>query len=130
MEALRLVSHASVPPALHLRSLNPHVAATLKGSAVAIARGGPAPVGQASLQGQLVTGVSSFGAQGTNAHALVRGTHDAVRAAEGRQNVLLSKARFWVAPVMQVSYVMHFACNQHSSALFLFLLCVFMWSES
>ena len=70
MEALNLVSFSSIPPALHLTNLNPHVAATLQGRAVGIARGGPAPVGQTSASGLLVTGVSSFGAEGTNAHAL------------------------------------------------------------
>ena len=125
MEALRLVSHAGVPPALHLRTLNPHVAAILKGRAVAIARGGPAPVGQVSLQGLLVTGVSSFGAQGTNAHALLRGTNDAVGALQGRVNVVLHKARFWIAPAMQVSHVMHCACNQHHSALFVIFFVIF-----
>ena len=102
MEALNLVSHASVPPALHLRTLNPHVAATLQGRAMGIARGGPAPMGQVSADGLLVTGVSSFGAQGTNAHAIVRG-NDSMGSAGRRGEVRLQTARCWVAPAMQVS---------------------------
>ncbi len=103
MEALNLVSHASVPPALHLRTLNPHVAATLQGRAVGIVRGGPAPMGQVSADGLLVTGVSSFGAQGTNAHAIVRGSNDGMGSAGRRGEVRLQTARCWVAPAMQVS---------------------------
>ena len=103
MEALNLVSHSSVPPALHLRTLNPHVAATLHGRAVGIARGGPAPLGQVSADGLLVTGVSSFGAQGTNAHAIVRGSNDARGSAGRRGEVRLQTARCWVASAMQVN---------------------------
>ncbi|KAL0047289.1 hypothetical protein WJX82_000056 [Trebouxia sp. C0006] len=102
MEALNLVSHASAPPALHLRTLNPHVAATLQGRAVGIVRGGPAPMGQVSADGLLVTGVSSFGAQGTNAHAIVRGSNDGMGSAGRRGEVRLQTARCWVAPAMQV----------------------------
>ena len=104
MEALNLVSHASVPPALHLRTLNPHVTVTLQGRTVGIARGGPAPMGQAPAHGLLVTGVSSFGAQGTNAHALVRGTScDGGMDVRGRHEVLLQRGRCWVVPETQVS---------------------------
>lgn len=101
MEALSLVSLSSIPPALHLRNLNPHVAATLQGRAVGIAGGGPAPVGQASASGLLVTGVSSFGAQGTNAHALVRGANSVVAAREA-YTAHLQTTRCWVAPPAQV----------------------------
>lgn len=102
MEALNLVSHAGIPPALHLRNLNPHVAATLQTRAVGIARGGPAPLGQIGASGGLVTGVSSFGAQGTNAHALVRGNAGSMMSARGRTNVMLQTSRCWVAPAFQV----------------------------
>ena len=89
MEALNLGSHASVPPALHLRTMNPHVAAVLHSRAVGNARGGPAPVGHVSGAGLLVTGVSSFGAQVTNAHALVSGTANIRKRVTGRHAVLL-----------------------------------------
>lgn len=102
MEALNLASFSSIPPALHLRNLNPHVAATLQGRAVGIARGGPAPVGQVSPAGLLVTGVSSFGAQGTNAHALVRGTDNTVVAVREGRRAELQTSRYWVAPAAQV----------------------------
>ena len=101
MEALNLVSLSCIPPALHLRNLNPHVAAALQGTAVGIARGGPAPVGQTSAGGLLVTGVSSFGAQGTNAHALVRGTNSVVSVSE-RHTAELQTSRYWIAPASQV----------------------------
>lgn len=102
MEALNLASHSSVPPALHLRNLNPHVAAILQSRAVGIARGGPAPMGQVSAAGLLVTGVSSFGAQGTNAHALVRGTGNCVGVAREGRRAELQTSRCWVAPAAQV----------------------------
>ena len=102
MEALNLVSHSSIPPALHLRNLNPHVAATLHGRALGIARGGPAPVTQIRASGWLVTGVSSFGAQGTNAHALVRGIDGSMISTRGGTNVVLQTSRCWVAPAFQV----------------------------
>ena len=103
MEALNLVSHACAPPALHLRSLNPHVAATLQSRAVGVARGGPAPIGQVSANGLLITGVSSFGAQGTNAHAIVRGSDCTMGSVGERREVLLQTTRCWVAPAVQVS---------------------------
>ena len=101
MEALNLVSLSCMPPALHLRGLNPHVAATLQGRAVGIVRGGPAPVGRVSASGLLVTGVSSFGAQGTNAHALVRGANSMVAVREGHA-ANLQTSRCWVGPPAQV----------------------------
>lgn len=102
METLNLASHSSIPPALHLRNLNPHVAAILQGRAVGIARGGPAPVGQLSAEGLLVTGVSSFGAQGTNAHALVRGTGNTVGLAREGRRAEFQTSRYWVAAAAQV----------------------------
>lgn len=100
LEALNLVAHSSIPPALHLRNLNPHVTATLQGRAVGIARGGPAPVGQVSARGLLVTGVSSFGAQGTNAHALVKGS--SISSTKPESKAMVQTSRCWVAPAMQV----------------------------
>ena len=110
MEALNLVSLSSIPPALHLRNLNPHVAATLQGRAVGIARGGPAPLGQVSASGLLVTGVSSFGAQGTNAHALVRGANSVVAVREGYR-ADLQTSRCWVAPPAQVHTSLNVVAN-------------------
>ena len=106
MEASLLIQHAAVPPALHVRHLNPHVHGALRGHAVAVARGGPLGMPSSRADGrQLVLGVSSFGAQGTNAHALVASSREhAAIAADSCSNSL---SRLWqpsycyVAPPVQ-----------------------------
>lgn len=74
MEAIQVAQRAATAPALHLRHLNPHVHGALQGHSVAIARGGPSGVPCIVPDGRLVLGVSSFGAQGTNAHAIISGS--------------------------------------------------------
>lgn len=89
---------------------------------------------QVSSQGLLVTGVSSFGAQGTNAHALVRGRGNTAARAPSGGAVLLHKGRHWVTPDMQVgwntcccwqtsvlSMVCRAVCNRVQSACLLML---------
>ncbi len=101
MEAALLVQHASVPPALHLRHLNPHVRAPLAAKAVAIARGGPHALPLAAANRRLAVGVSSFGAQGTNAHALVGGaaSHATVHTgAVAADPQMWRRSYCWVAP--------------------------------
>jgi len=98
-----LVQAAAVPAALHLRNLNPHVFGALAGHAVSIARGGPygVPAGQPGSSA-LMVGVSSFGAQGTNAHALMAGSGAAavIGAAEAGQTAW-RRSRCYVAPAVQ-----------------------------
>lgn len=107
MEAALLVQHAAVQPAVSLRILNPHVHSALQGHAVSIARGGPYGVPSAHTDKQLLLGVSSFGAQGTNAHALVSGSRAAAAIPINTAGVVgESKWRTticWVAPQVQVS---------------------------
>lgn len=100
--AALLVQAAVAPPALHLRHLNPHVHGALAGHAVAIARGGPAGVPSAAAA--LTVGVSSFGAQGTNAHALLAGSGVAAAidsAAAGQRSPAWRRSRCYVAPAVQ-----------------------------
>ena len=103
--AALLVQAAAVPPALHLRHLNPHVHGALAGHAVSIARGGPYGVPSAApAAAALTVGVSSFGAQGTNAHALLGGSGAAATidsAAAGQPAPAWRRSRCYVAPAVQ-----------------------------
>lgn len=102
-----LVQAASAPPALHLRHLNPHVHGALTGHAVSIARGGPYGVPHTQPSNALMLGVSSFGAQGTNAHALLAGSGSGSAAsaeivgASQQQPPAWRRARCYVAPAVQ-----------------------------
>jgi 3-oxoacyl-(acyl-carrier-protein) synthase/acyl carrier protein len=102
MEATQLVQLHAVAPALHLRNLNPHVHGSLANHPVSLARGGPYAVPSRQQDGKLLIGVSSFGAQGTNAHALVSGSGGAVTLDSLPSLPLIwHSSRFWVAPRIQ-----------------------------
>jgi 3-oxoacyl-(acyl-carrier-protein) synthase/acyl carrier protein len=104
MEAAQLVQLHAVAPALHLRNLNPHVHGSLAHHPVSIARGGPFAVPSKQQDGKLLIGVSSFGAQGTNAHALVSGSGAAVTLDSVTSTALpliWRSSRCWVAPRIQ-----------------------------
>lgn len=98
---------ARMPPAVHLRTLNPLVAGALAGQPTCIARGGPAgmPAPNAGSTGSMQMGVNAFGAQGTNAHAIIAaGAAFAVTqapAAAANAGRLRMK-RCWITPPMQV----------------------------
>ena len=106
MEAALLVQHAAVGPAVSLRNLNPHVFGALQGHSVAIARGGPYAVPSSQRERPLLLGVSSFGAQGTNAHALVGGSGAAAALGVGSEGLAGGShwrpVTCWVAPRFQV----------------------------
>lgn len=73
MEGLLLSNLQAVAPALHLRSLNPHVCSAVQGKAAVFARGGPfATPALHCMDTANAVGISSFGANGTNAHVLVK----------------------------------------------------------
>jgi acyl carrier protein len=101
VEASQLVQRLAAPPALHLRHLNPHLHAPLARQPVSVARGGPYGLPTALPDGRLLVGVSSFGAQGTNAHALLRGTGAPAAPAAGGAGPAWRGARCWVAPRAQ-----------------------------
>lgn len=95
-EALSLMHHQQAAPALHLGTLNPHMQGALGrvDGRVVIARQGPQP-----LTNQGGVGVSSFGAQGTNAHVMlitVPAVHQTSTAMHWQTR------RCWVLPPTQV----------------------------
>ena len=156
-ETLSMLTGGYVPPALHLRNLNPHVAEVLQGVSSSarsslLARGGPsgvplyrllpppppviprgaagntAPSGanerffSSRMSERSAFGISSFGAQGTNVHALMSAvaaasspppTQDTFRPLPGSgadrgaaslsgglspSALILHKSRHWVHP--------------------------------
>lgn len=66
LEAVSVMQQQALPPALHVRELNPYIAQPLEGRAVLINRStglAPAPAWQEQQKGSAAVGVSSFGAQ-------------------------------------------------------------------
>ena len=96
-----LLQSAVAPAALHLRHLNPHVHGALAGHAVSIARGGPYGVATTHASGALMVGVSSFGAQGTNAHALLAGANNSSAAVVVQQAPAWRRSSCYAAPAVQ-----------------------------
>lgn len=100
MEAVQLAQHAAVAPALHLGHLNPYTHAALDKNRVSIGRGGPFGASSNQIDGKLLLGVSSFGAQGTNAHVLVHGSGNP-RVLPTSSSMPWNLVRCWVAPNVQ-----------------------------
>ncbi|PNG99845.1 Phthiocerol synthesis polyketide synthase type I PpsC, partial [Tetrabaena socialis] len=131
-ETIISLAHLCLPPAYNLRSLNPLLEAPLAafgaggggaegGPGSLVARGGRMglPLAPARSEGPAIFGVSSFGAQGTNAHALLAAPPSAAAAAAataaawpaglgGTTGAVASAAcwqpgrRHWVAPEPQL----------------------------
>jgi 3-oxoacyl-(acyl-carrier-protein) synthase len=127
LEAVSVLMHQALAPALHVRQLNPYIAAPLQGSSAVINRSAglaPVPLWQqgtvqspAAAGAQVAIGVSSFGAQGTNAHAILGHSHtwalqqadivtpagssSASTSGSTQQQLSWQGQRFWVAPVYQ-----------------------------
>lgn len=109
LEGAALAAAASIGPAVHLRSLNPHVAAAVGSEPISIARGGPLCVPSLKTPDSGIrVGVSSFGANGTNSHVILSAYSDA----EGQFRVpnvqpigsgsRWEQKRFWVTSRVQV----------------------------
>jgi 3-oxoacyl-(acyl-carrier-protein) synthase len=124
LEAASVMLQQAVAPALHVRNLNPYVAAPLQGRNAALnCSTGLAPVpvwqqGALSSPGaagaKVAMAVSSFGAQGTNAHAILGHSHSWVLQAgsiagsagsansgNAQQQLVWQGQRFWVSPMHQ-----------------------------
>jgi 3-oxoacyl-(acyl-carrier-protein) synthase len=124
LEAAAVMLQQALAPALHVRNLNPYVAAPLQGRNAVLNRStGLAPVsvwqqGALSSPGaagaKVAMAVSSFGAQGTNAHAILGHSHSwvlqagsiadsagVVNSGSPLQQLVWQGQRFWVAPVYQ-----------------------------
>ncbi len=109
LEAAALLGQRQLAPALHLRRLNPYVAGPLAGHSAYVSRAGLAPLAQlGGAESPLVFGVSSFGAQGTNAHALLApapqlaagAPAEAAGGGSSRQ-LALARGRAWITPAHQ-----------------------------
>lgn len=120
-----MMRHAARPPMLHLQTLNPYVASAFEGPGAqrpsCITRGAPAGLpllafaaGEGSAAARAAVGaafgVSSFGAQGTNAHAIlvqapaqlsVQPAEDAAASLPGSQRSIWVKQQLWVHPEPQ-----------------------------
>lgn len=111
MATAHSLQHAYVPPAVHVATVNPYLTDPLTAATSYVARGGPAPLPMQSCNTPLSFGVSSFGAQGTNAHIIMqvgdrKGTDTADSNAvqpvdsslQPSSAVVLHTKRHWIAP--------------------------------
>jgi acyl transferase domain-containing protein/NADPH:quinone reductase-like Zn-dependent oxidoreductase/acyl carrier protein len=108
LEGVSVLTERCLAPMLHLRTLNPYVAQPLQGASVRInSSAATAPLAWWQAEAAVNMGVSSFGAQGTNAHAIVSvGTTTSARAAAADAagaalGLHLEQQRCWVQPLVQ-----------------------------
>lgn len=124
LEAATVMLQQALAPALHVRNLNPYVAAPLQGRNAVLNRStglAPLPVWQqgalsspGAAGAKVAMAVSSFGAQGTNAHAILGHSHSWVLQAGSiagsagsansgspQQQLVWQGQRFWVSLVYQ-----------------------------
>jgi len=103
LAALFAARTRTAPPMLHARALNPYVVAALskywvsvRAPPAAVPRGGVPLVRRSPARPSPLTGSSSFGMSGVNAHALVEGK--AVNVLAPPPPVAWRRARAWPAP--------------------------------
>ena len=108
LEAMQMLTQRALAPVLHLRNLNPYVVQPLEGCKVMFNRSAAlAPLPMVNPEAMVSVGVSSFGAQGTNAHAIITsssGRGQAAAQAAGawhKESVVLQPSRCWLVPDFQ-----------------------------
>jgi acyl transferase domain-containing protein/NADPH:quinone reductase-like Zn-dependent oxidoreductase/acyl carrier protein/thioesterase domain-containing protein len=97
-EAMQVASRKAMAPALHIRHLNPHVHGSIRDNRVLIGRSGPIAVSSTNALPESIMGISSFGAQGTNAHAVITADGGQVAVEVGTDKNVWKCRRMWVAP--------------------------------
>jgi acyl transferase domain-containing protein/acyl carrier protein len=94
IKATLVLQHGEIPPQVHFKRLNPHLA--LDGTCLRVAQTlQPWPAGKLPR----VAGVSSFGVGGTNAHVIVEEAPLLPKAADESEAVTLPAAGSWVLPL-------------------------------
>ena len=115
LQACMALQSAYVLPVLHLRSLNPHVTSAFDQAAatckIAVLRQAAA-MGVSKGANSVLSGVSAFAFQGTNAHVLMQGAAagraGVSRAATG--SLIWQHGRHWLAPephMLLTSFMSH-----------------------
>ena len=95
--AVTSLENSAAFPIMHLRTLNPHIAAIMAASSGGVTlprQGGALPQGAPAL----ATGISSFAFQGTNAHAVLQASVTAVADTPAVAAVPWQQRRHWVLP--------------------------------
>jgi 3-oxoacyl-(acyl-carrier-protein) synthase/acyl carrier protein len=105
LEAMQVLSQRALAPVLHMRNINPYVVQPLEGRrAFFNSSAALAPLPMTSSEAGISMGVSSFGAQGTNAHAIItsgKGPGQAAAAAMREKLVDLQPSCCWLVPDFQ-----------------------------
>ena len=104
LHACKALQAAMTLPILHLRSINPHIIASMdqssaKARTLLPRQAAPRVIGLAA-GGSIVSGVSAFAFQGTNAHVVMqKASSDATMGGNTvRSSLVWQQSRHWLAP--------------------------------